>query len=116
MVNLKELSDYIKRNKLYNAILGTTISGKYSMPIVDYGYVSETKEFWFFCSSDENSTPVTAKTAMHCAYKYPNVNIIVACEEANTIKNVTSMHTERGCESFGEPDIVVLDSARSQNI
>ena len=106
MKNLKDLSEYVKSHKYYNSVLGASIQG-YTMPVTDYGYASSSKTFWLFCDTEGLGLPIN--TFLKAAYKYPTVNLTVACEELSVIQDVKGFHLEYGAESFGEKDTVVLN-------
>lgn len=106
MKNLKDLADYIKRNKRYNCGLFCSIDG-FTVPLNDAFYLADKKEYWFLADSD--SVAISTDSILSDAYKYPVIELVVGSEETGCIKSVKGFHTEYGIESFGERNLVILD-------
>lgn len=105
MKSLRDLTDYIKKNKKFDHILAGEFDGV-DIPVTTYAYDSQDKIFYFLCEFDDS--PIYASTILKEVYKYPVVSIRIMNEDLRQIKDVKSFHTTYGVESFGEPNMLVM--------
>ena len=109
MKNLNDFKKFVTDKKLGDdTVVHANVEGV-EYVIDDYGYDSQNKHLLLFCS-DNWEEAISKKELLRLRYKIDVVEMLVVCEELETIRPVVSFSVRRPDPSFGGLNEVIFQT------